>query len=129
MAEDLDIAGDWKHAWENYTRGLEMSRIRLNYMSDTLVWEHNRNVSPTSAKNVYDFIVQSSHPPQGNSLHDFIWSGALPNKISCFIWLVLENKILTWDNLQRRGWTGPGMCALCKSKDECTRHMFSMCTV
>ena len=28
-AEDLNIASDWKLAWDNYTWGLEMGRIRL----------------------------------------------------------------------------------------------------
>ena len=29
-AEDLCIAGEWKIAWDNFTRGLEYGRIRLS---------------------------------------------------------------------------------------------------
>ena len=103
MAEDLCIVGDWKLAWDNFTRGLEMGRIRLNTLPNTLAWDHNRFVGSVSAKIVYDCIVQSSQPSTGNSLQALIWSGILPTKISCFIWLVLENKILMWDNLQKKG--------------------------
>ena len=98
-AEDLCIAGDWKIAWDNYTRGLELGRIRLNPLSDSLVWDHNRSDGSVSAKLVYDSIVQSSSPPTGNILLALIWFGILPTKIGCFIWLALENKILIWDNL------------------------------
>ena len=41
-AEDLCIAGEWKIAWDNYTRGLEYGRIRLNSQSNSLVWDHNK---------------------------------------------------------------------------------------
>ena len=98
-SEDLCIAGEWKHAWDNFTKGLEMGRIRLSTQPNSLVWVHDRSVGTISSKTVYDYIVQSSQPPTGNSLQALIWSGTLPTKNSCFIWLVLENKILTWDNL------------------------------
>ena len=43
MAEELNIVGDWKLAWENYTRCLEHGRIRLNSLTDSLVWDHNKH--------------------------------------------------------------------------------------
>ena len=69
-----------------------MGRIRLNTMPNSLIWDHNRSSGSALAKVVYDYIVQSSLPPAGNSLHALNWFGILPTKISCFIWLVLENK-------------------------------------
>ena len=95
MAEDLCIAGEWKIAWDNYTRVLEYGRIRLNCQSDYLVWDHNKSDGSVSAKLVYDCIVQSSSSLTGKRLLALIWSGILPKKISCFVWLAMENKILT----------------------------------
>ena len=127
--EDLCIAGEWKTAWDCYTRGLELGRIRLNLLSDTLVWEHNRSNGLVSSKLVYDCIFHTLSPSAGNSLLALIWSGILPTKISCFSWLVLENKVLTWDNLQKKGWIGPGICALCCADEDNIQHIFSTCSV
>ena len=38
-------------------------------------------------------------------------------------------RILTWDLLCRRGWSGPGICALCKLADEDIFHLFIQCPV
>ena len=37
-AEDLDIGGAWKDAWDVYTKGLEQGKIHLNSISDSLLW-------------------------------------------------------------------------------------------
>jgi len=41
-----------------------------------------------------------------------------------FLWLLVENKLLTWENLQRRGHRGPGICFLWKRSKETTQHLF-----
>ena len=102
-AEDLCISGEWKLAWENFTRSLELRRIKLSSLSDSLVWDYNKSEGSVSAELVYDFIVHSSSPPTGSKLLAFLWSGILPKKICCFVWMAMANKILTWDNLQKRG--------------------------
>jgi len=56
-----------------------------------------------------------------------IWSWGCPLKLKIFIWLLLEDKILTWNNLLKRGWIGPGYCYLCKGNEETTNHLFSHC--
>ena len=101
--EELNLAGDWKLAWDKFVRGLELGRIGLHAQSDTLVWNHNRVGGSATKKSVYEYIVLTSQPPLVNSIHSLIWTSSLPTKIGCFIWLVMENKILTWDNLQRKG--------------------------
>jgi hypothetical protein len=40
---------------------------------------------------------------------------------------MVENKILSWENLQRRGFNGPGICTLCKMQTETTHHLFMEC--
>ena len=57
-------------------------------------------------------------------LLDLIWNGIMPKKICCFIWLALMNKLLTWDNLQKRGWTKPSICFLYYANDENIQHLF-----
>ena len=62
-----------------------------------------KKLGTISARDAYDYIVCSFSPPAANLAESLLWTKALPKKISCFIWLVLRNRILTWENLQKRG--------------------------
>ena len=53
-----------------------------------------------------------------------IWRGDCSLKIKLFAWLMFENKLLMWSNLQSRRWVGPGRCILCKSHTESVAHVF-----
>lgn len=39
----------------------------------------------------------------------------------------MENKVPTWDVLQKRNFKGPGWCFLCKQTLETSCHLFLMC--
>ena len=110
-------------------RSLEIGGIRLDSHPDTLLWDYNKHDGSITAKLVYDCIVHSFSPQANSSFLSKLWAGSLPRKICCFIWLALQNKILTWDNLQKRGWTGPGVCALCYKVADCVQHLFFHCVV
>ena len=51
----------------------------------------------------------------------------LPQKLKCFYWLLLENKILTWKNLRKKGWHGTGFCPLCRKGEDAVEHLFMNC--
>lgn len=53
----------------------------------------------------------------------------LPLKIKCFAWISLEDKILTWDNLLKKGFVGPSFCVLCKEGSESIHHLFVDCKI
>lgn len=44
-----------------------------------------------------------------------------------FAWLLLINRILTIDNLNRRGWCLVNRCVMCKNDSETTKHLFNDC--
>ena len=129
MAEDLCVTGDWKIIWDSFMQSLEIGGIRLNTLSNSLIWDFNKHDGAVTAKLVYDCIVHSFSPRDGSRLLSNLWTGSLPRKICCFIWFALQNKILTWDNLQKRGWTGPGVYALCSKAADCVQHFFYHCVV
>lgn len=52
------------------------------------------------------------------------WKTRAQIKMILFLWLVWKNKNLTWRNLQKKGWHGPGMCYLCGKKEEDNLHLF-----
>jgi zinc-binding in reverse transcriptase len=55
-----------------------------------------------------------------------LWKLKLPLKVYCFLWLVVQNKILTTDNLSRKGWVGPLSCVFCQV-NESVNHLFLSC--
>ena len=57
-----------------------------------------------------------------------IWTTKVPPKIKAFIWLVINEALLTWDNLMKRGWTGPGICVTCVGDEEIIDHLFLHCS-
>jgi ribonuclease HI len=56
-----------------------------------------------------------------------IWNLKHWPKITLFLWLVLHSSILTWDNLLKRGFTGPSICTLCGKAEETMNHLLNTC--
>lgn len=51
-------------------------------------------------------------------------NGISPQRLKKIIWLVMEDKILTWSNLQKRGIQGPSICPLCILGEDSRKHLF-----
>ena len=84
----FNIEGDC-HYWRFQTSG-DYSIRSLHHKlisNNRIVWEHHNKVG---------------NPPA-------------PNKINYFMWLLLNGKILTKDNLIKRGWQGDPLCNLFSS--------------
>ena len=56
-----------------------------------------------------------------------VWFSRCQPKVKKFTWLVLNNKILTGDNLSKRGFSGPFRCCLCKIIVEIADHLLIEC--
>jgi hypothetical protein len=78
-------------------------------------------------KNFYLSIISAKRLLKVDTWKQKIWNWKAQLKVKLFVWLALEGKILTWDTLQKRGWTGPGHCPLCKSDLESVSHLFIYC--
>lgn len=48
-------------------------------------------------------------------------------KIKLFMWLVHHKKILTWDNIRKRGVLWPSRCQLCEAQEETMEHLLNSC--
>eukprot|EP00253_Pinus_taeda_P020692 PITA_20692 len=57
-----------------------------------------------------------------------IWDNPHCMKVKLFKWLVQQAKILTWDNLRKRGFVDPSRCHLCRQQEETTNHLLNRCT-
>ena len=56
-----------------------------------------------------------------------IWTLNLWPKVGLFAWLVVSGRILTCENLWKRGVHGPSQCCLCSQAEETTSHLLDGC--
>ena len=83
--DELLLEGEWKSAWNLYTRALELNGIRLSDAPDILMWDYNKKDGMVSASSAYDCLVHFYRP---HLRITSLWNCTLPRKIGCFIWLV-----------------------------------------
>jgi hypothetical protein len=101
----------WSHGrsgkeWDIFCRALIGSGVQLQDKPDELKWIGGDNSGTLSVKNVYCALASKIwHQPIGGWRKN-LWTWDFALKIKLFIWLSVENKILTWDNLQCKGWKG-----------------------
>eukprot|EP00253_Pinus_taeda_P013096 PITA_13096 len=57
-----------------------------------------------------------------------LWDNPHWMKVKLFKCLVQQRKILTWDNLRKRGFFGPSRCHLCGDQEETTNHILNRCS-
>uniref|UniRef100_A0A2N9HQY3 DNA topoisomerase (ATP-hydrolyzing) n=1 Tax=Fagus sylvatica TaxID=28930 RepID=A0A2N9HQY3_FAGSY len=56
-----------------------------------------------------------------------IWGVKSPRRVAFFMWTVAWDRILTYDNLRKRGLVLAGWCCMCKGDDESVDHLFIHC--
>lgn len=59
--------------------------------------------------------------------HRKIWKGKVLAKIKIFLWLIMNNAILTTDNLLKRRWVGDPTCHFCDQSENLS-HLFFKCS-
>ena len=74
---------------------------------------------------LYLWIVNRGIP---NTTYDTLWNSNIPLKIKVFMWLVMQDKILTKENLLNKGWQGDISCPFC-GVFETTDHLFVICPI
>ena len=67
-------------------------------------------------------------PPGSNKLWKKVWQTDYIPQVNRFIWILLHNKLLTAENLKKRGISGPSRCILCNSDEETISHLFLQCS-
>ena len=51
-----------------------------------------------------------------------IWKQKVPSKVAFFVWIAALGKILTCDNLMKRGYTMASWCCMCQCNGEAVDH-------
>jgi hypothetical protein len=122
--EELGLVGNIAKDWEAYRKSLFYVRIQLQDKNDELLWAWDDCSGTISAKKLYLALAKKFWPSPVGGWRRHLWKWDLIPKIKLFIWLSLENIILTWDILQRKGWQGPNICVLCLNEAESVYHLF-----
>jgi hypothetical protein len=127
-SEELELTGNLVDEWFSFCKALILSGIQLQPKEDLLIWSGGDHSGVMTVRNVYNTLAQEYWPNQISGWRRKFWSWDLALKIKLFMWLALENKILSWDNLRKRGWEGPSVCSLCNREEELVFHIFVSCT-
>ena len=114
--------------WNSYLMVLNKAGFGLSGNEDVLVWDWKGENGILPAKKSYEAISKDRMLSSPKWWAKLLWKPRIHLKLKCFLWLCLENKILTWDNLLKRGFTGPGLCLLCKENEETISHLFIHCS-
>jgi hypothetical protein len=113
--------------WQCYFSTLIGAWIQLSVQEDSLHWIGGDRSGNITVKNLYNAISSTFWIQRCTRWRRYLRHLPLPLKIKLFIWLAANEKILTWDNLLRRGWEGPNMCSLCRKISESISHLFLDC--
>jgi hypothetical protein len=107
LTEDTDL-----QAWQDC---VAHRKIPIKNGPNILRWRH----STTSIFSVNEaYYLEGNYQNQAREIiRSKIWKGILWPKVSIFLWLTAQNRILTWDNLLKRGFIGPSRCTLCHQRE------------
>ncbi|CAN0884957.1 Putative ribonuclease H protein At1g65750 [Linum grandiflorum] len=81
-----------------------------------------------SVRSFMKVLRKQTFPGEDDFPASCIWRKEVPKKIQGFMWLVYLGRILTMDNLQKRGLIAPNRCSLCKRAAESIDHIFLECS-
>jgi len=110
---------------ETLKKMLDQRMILVTEGQDQLRWGNNKegNFNIKEAKGIL-LGLESQAPVRS-------WQKLSRNrrwmKIKLFMWLVHHRKILTWDNIRKRGMLGPSRFQLCEAQEETMEHLLNSC--
>lgn len=101
----------------------KVSQFKVEHGPDIMLWRW----SPTGQFTVRSTYVALSDGATRDRRSSKIWKLRVPLKVKVFCWLVLRKRLLTADNLVKRGWVGDTACVLCGTDEETMDHLFTQC--
>eukprot|EP00253_Pinus_taeda_P003424 PITA_03424 len=120
----------------NYATDKIMGLQPLNTIEEAIPFIHHLNSDgfrwdPTGSsytiKFGYHHIYNSTYQIPIWNHWRIIWKSEAIPKVKFFTWLLLKGKVLTSENLRKRGINGPSRCPNCCSAEETIQHLFLDC--
>jgi hypothetical protein len=91
----LDLSGEQKNEWEIYVRELKYSGFVLSVESDSIVWSWDSKGGKVSAKQAYEVQFLDDNDDVSEDWLNDVLKWQIPMRTKLFIWLLIENRILT----------------------------------
>ena len=104
------------------------SHIRLSDREDELLWSINPVRGSYLPKLGYKVLGEEEAYPRNHWWYKSIWKFYCPHKNKLFLQMDLKRKVPTMDELQRKLWSGPNKCPICKVCYESVDHLFYGCS-
>ena len=115
---------DWEvEEVERLLLTIQGRRLNLN-LEDRVLWKETKD-GIFSVKSLYSALVSRSVVQFPNSI---IWSPCVPTKVGSFAWEASWGKVLTLDQLKKRGWILANRCFLCCAEEESIDYILIHCT-
>ncbi|WVZ92280.1 hypothetical protein U9M48_038358 [Paspalum notatum var. saurae] len=102
----------------------DIQNVHLSPQSDSITWRLSLTGEYT-AKSAYDAQFFGSYSAYQ---WEKIWKAKVEPKCRFFMWLLLQQKILTSDKILRRGGQANPICQLCRTEQESALHMVANCS-
>jgi hypothetical protein len=121
----LELEGNIAKEWTSYTDILTSIFISLREDDkESIVWLMNEKNGIYTVNLGYITLVEAVFEGDREWWWSYVWKYHMLVKTKIMLWLAIENKMLTWDNGIKIGWTGPKRCSLCKVESEFVQHLF-----
>ena len=97
----------------------------LSQLTDDRIWWNGAKDGIFSVKSSYDVLnIGGQHLVPVK----MIWNPIVPTKVGFFVWEVWWGKILTMDQLKKRGHSLASRCPFCGQKEEDMEHLLIHCS-
>ncbi|CAN1147565.1 Putative ribonuclease H protein At1g65750 [Linum perenne] len=103
-----------------------MSTPREDWGEDCLVWGREAN-GRFSIKSAYSLVRNEPANSDSGSWRQ-VWKWRGPNRIRFFLWLAIQDRIMTNANRVRRRLSADASCSFCHNSEETTIHILRDCT-
>jgi hypothetical protein len=100
----------------------DMNKFQFSNEIVTVSWIFGQ-MGRFTVKSVYNALTINDAGPY----YKKVWKGRIPSKIKIFLWLLLNNAILTKYNLLKRNWIGSPDCFFCNCEENVS-HLFFHCS-
>ena len=98
------------------------SSVRLR-VGDKILWDADKKGQYTVKAN----YMHMENARVDNYPVGLIWNSRVPPKVSVFTWEVWWGKVLTGDQLKRRGFQLANRCKMCKEEEKNLDNLFLHC--
>jgi hypothetical protein len=117
------LAQDWELEAISSFFDLLYSANIISSEKDKMCWKPARS----KGFQVKSFYTQLTSSGPGCFPWKSIWKAKVPPRVAFFVWTAALGKILTADNLRRRGMIVVSWCCMCKADGESVDHLLLHC--